>query len=152
MKKSIREFRLVGLKLEGKTTNDNNQSTIDCGNLWQQFEESKISEQIQGKLSADLYAVYFDYEKDETAAFTYFIGCRVANNSAVPEGLTELHVPTQSYLVFKAKGEMPVCMADAWKEIWNTNLKREFAFDFEVYDERSHDWNNAEVDIYISTL
>jgi predicted transcriptional regulator YdeE len=39
-------FRLVGLKLENKTTNENNQSSTDCGNLWQQFERENIFERI----------------------------------------------------------------------------------------------------------
>jgi predicted transcriptional regulator YdeE len=151
MEKSISEFRLVGLRLNGKTTNDNNQSSIDCGNLWQQFEKDRIIERIPDKLSDDIYAVYFGYEKDETAAFSYFIGCPVENNSDVPEGLTTLLIPAQSYLVFKAQGEMPVCMADTWSKIWSSEINRRFTFDFEVYDERSHDWDNAEVDIYVAT-
>src|SRR5690349_14738453 len=32
------EFLLMGLKLNNKTTNENGQSGIDCGNLWQKFE------------------------------------------------------------------------------------------------------------------
>jgi len=32
-------FKLIGLKLEGKTTNRGGQSSRDCGNLWQTFEK-----------------------------------------------------------------------------------------------------------------
>ena len=66
-------FRLVGLKLENKTTNENNQSSTDCGNLWQKFEREKIFELIPNKVTNEIYAVYFDYEKDETKPFSYFI-------------------------------------------------------------------------------
>jgi|GEM_PF-3405551 len=35
MEKIIKStFKLVGLKLEGKTSNENNQSSKDCGDLW----------------------------------------------------------------------------------------------------------------------
>lgn len=46
---------------------------------------------------------------------------------------------------------MTGCVTDTWKKIWDSSLNRKFGFDFEVYDERSQDWNNAELDIYIST-
>ena len=146
------DFKLVGLKLNGKTTNQNNQSSKDCGNLWQNFETGKIFDLIPEKLSNEIYAVYFNYEKDETTPFSYFIGCKVDMNSKTPKGLEEIMIPNQEYCRFKAKGVMTGCITDTWKKIWNSDIKRKFGFDFEVYDERSQDWSNAEVDIYISTI
>ncbi|GAA5024696.1 DNA-binding protein [Marivirga lumbricoides] len=144
------KFKLVGLQLKGKTTNQNNQSSEDCGNLWQKFETEKIFDRIPEKLSNEIYAVYFDYEKDETSPFSYFIGCKAANDAEPPQELSELKIPAQKYLKFTAKGVMTGCITDTWKRIWNSNLNREFGFDFEVYDERSQDWNDAEVDVFIS--
>ena len=40
----IKEFRLIGLSLKTKTTNL--QRTIDCGNLWQEFEKGNYAEKI----------------------------------------------------------------------------------------------------------
>ena len=144
-------FRLVGLKLESKTTNENNQSSTDCGNLWQKFESEKIFELIPNKLTNEIYAVYFDYEKDETKPFSYFIGCQVDKDTDTPNGLNDLLLPAQNYLKVTAKGVMTGCITEAWQKIWESDIKRSFAFDFEVYDERSKDWNDAELDIYIST-
>jgi predicted transcriptional regulator YdeE len=45
---------------------------------------------------------------------------------------------------------MPGCMVDKWREIWNSDIPRAYKFDFEIYDERSQDWSDAEVDIYLS--
>ena len=145
------DFKLVGLKLIGKTTNQNNQSAKDCGTLWQKFERDKIFELIPNKLSNEVYAVYFDYEGDETNPFSYFIGCKADKSSETPKELEDLVIPSQDYTRFSAKGGMTGCITDAWKQIWNSGLNRKFGFDFEVYDERSQDWSNAEVDIYIST-
>ena len=145
------KFRLVGINLENKTTNENNQSSTDCGNLWQKFEREKIFELIPNKLTNEIYAVYFDYEKDETKPFSYFIGCQVDNNTDVPNGLNDLLLPAQNYLKVTAKGVMTGCITEAWQKIWKSDIKRSFAIDFEVYDERSKDWNDAELDIYIST-
>ena len=146
------DFKLVGIKLYRKTTNQNKQSSKDCGELWQKFETDKISNVIPEKLSNEVYAVYFGYEKDETTPFSYFIGCKVKMNSETPKQLEELMIPSQEYSKFTANGVMTGCVTDAWKEIWNSDTERKFGFDFEVYDEKSQDWSNAEVDIYISTI
>lgn len=146
------DFKLVGLKLKGKTTNEDNQSSKDCGELWQKFESEMIFDQIPEKLSNEIYAVYCDYEKDETTPFSYFIGCKVDKKLKTPKELDELTIPAQKYRKITAKGVMVECITDAWKEIWNSDLKRKFGFDFEVYDERSQDWSNAEVDLFISII
>lgn len=143
-------FRLMGIKLENKTTNENNQSRVDCGSLWQKFETEKIAGLIPNKLGNEIYAVYYEYEKDETKPFSYFIGCKVDGKAKTPKGLNELIVPSQNYLKVSAKGEMTGCITEAWEKIWNSEINRKFGVDFEVYDERSKDWNQAEVDIFIS--
>lgn len=143
-------FRIVGLQLEGKTTNENNQSSVDCGNLWQKFETEKIFELIPNKLSNEIYAVYFAYEKDETKPFSYFIGCKVDDKAEIPSGLSELLIPSQDYVKYTAKGAMTGCITEAWKKIWSSNINRKFGFDFEIYDERSQDWSAAELDIFVS--
>jgi len=71
------EFKLIGLKLNNKTTNESGRSGIDCGNLWQKFETENFVEKIPGRLSDEIYAVYYDYEGDHTKPFSYFIGCKV---------------------------------------------------------------------------
>lgn len=151
-KNEIKEFRLIGLALKTKTTNLNSQSAIDCGNLWQEFEKGNYAEKISGKLGEEIFAVYHDYEGDFTKPYSYFIGCRVKSDTKVPEGLNSLIIPDQQYRQFIAKGTMPDCVADKWKEIWSsdTEIPRAYNADFEVYDERSKDWNHAEVDIFIS--
>ncbi|MFN6943309.1 MAG: GyrI-like domain-containing protein [Cytophagaceae bacterium] len=146
------EFKIVGLKLNSKTTNQNDQSNKDCGDLWQKFESDKIFDRITDKSSNEIYAVYFDYEKDETGPFSYFIGCKVDNTDVTPEGLDELTIPAQNYSMFTAKGVMTGCITDAWKKIWSSDIRRSFGFDFEIYDERSRNWNDAEIDIFISTI
>lgn len=143
-------FTLIGLKLPGKTTNENGQASIDCGNLWQQFEKGKVVEQIPNKTDNTIYAVYYDYDGDYTKPYSYFIGCKVEPETSTPSGLNSLTIPEQNYHKITAKGKMPACIADAWKEIWNSELNRAYGYDFEVYDERTRDWNNAEVDIFVA--
>lgn len=146
----MEEFRLIGIKLSRKTKNENGQSGKDCGELWQYFETNKIAELIPNKISNAIYAVYHDYENDESGLFSYFIGCEVDESTEVPENLDEIIIPRQNYHIETAKGEMPDCIADTWRRIWNSEIKRKFGFDFEIYDERSENWRNAEIDIFLS--
>jgi predicted transcriptional regulator YdeE len=143
-------FKLIGLKLKDKTTNANGQSNIDCGNLWKKFLTEGILDKIHDKVSNETFAVYFDYDGDKTMPFSYFIGCKVKNEAIIPQGLDSLIIPQANYKVVTAKGKMPECIAVAWKEIWEKDIPRAYQFDFEVYGEKSADWSNAEVPIFLS--
>ena len=147
----LSNFRLIGLKLDHKTTNKNFKAAIDCGMLWQKFESEKWLERIPGKLETNIYAIYFDYEGDHTAPFSFFIGCKVAEDEKVPEGMLALQIPSSSYVKYLAKGKMPECIAEAWGEIWKSETNRLYQFDFEIYGRGSWDWNNASVEIYVSS-
>jgi predicted transcriptional regulator YdeE len=142
-------FSLIGLKLGHKTTNEAEQSGIDCGTLWQKFETEGVAEQIPGKLDNAIYAVYFDYEGDHTKPYSYFIGCRVDAATDVPKGMDSLVINGGNYSRITAKGKMPDCVADAWRGIWKSKMTRAYRNDFEIYDERSKDWSRAEVDIFV---
>ena len=146
---AIEEFTLTGLALKTKTTNANGQSAIDCGSLWQEFEKGNYADKIPGKLDSDIVAVYHRYDGDHTQPFSYFIGCRVVARFPAPPGMDTLIIAKGTYQKFIAKGKMPDCVANAWREIWNTNIPRAYIADFEVYNEASKDWNNAVVEIFI---
>jgi predicted transcriptional regulator YdeE len=147
---AIEEINLIGLALKTKTSNLNEQAMIDCGNLWQQFIKENIASQIPGKLNEEVLAVYHNYEGDYTKPYSYFIGCKIKKGTPVPIELDSLNIPANTYQKITAKGQMPDCVANAWREIWDTDLPRAYDADFEVYNEKSADWENAEVDIYLS--
>jgi predicted transcriptional regulator YdeE len=146
----IEDINLIGLALKTKTINTNGQSGLDCGNLWQEFKMGKYAETIPDKLSDEIFGVYYEYEGDNIKPFSYFVGCKVRPNTEAPQGLQSLIIPKGIYHKINAKGKMPQCVVNAWKEIWNSSIPRIYQTDFEVYDERSKDWNNAEVDVYLS--
>ncbi|MBU0695260.1 MAG: effector binding domain-containing protein [Bacteroidetes bacterium] len=143
-------FKLIGLKLNHKTTNEGGQSGIDCGNLWQKFETENFVANIPDKLSEEIYAVYYEYEGDYTKPFSYFIGCKVKIDAEVPQGMDHLIIPSGNFTKVLSKGIMPDCVANSWKDIWNSDIDRAYNYDFEVYDERSKDWSNAAVEIFVS--
>jgi predicted transcriptional regulator YdeE len=141
---------LVGLSLDKKTSNENGQSTVDCGSLWQKFINDNWFSRVPNKISQQIFAVYHEYESDHTGEFAYFIGCRVSDEAEVPKGLQKLVVPRGTFEKFIAKGTMPGCIYETWTLIWASPIKRAYQVDFEVYDDRSKDWNDAEVDIFVS--
>ena len=143
--------KLIGVSLGFKTTNENGKAAEDCGALWQNFSGSFMAPRIKGKLNKDIYAVYYDYDGDYTKPYAYFIGCPVGDDTEVPAGMETITIPEQTYEIEVAKGQMPTCVADAWQEIWKKDdSNRAYGFDFEVYDSKSKDWMNAEIDIYLS--
>ena len=146
----LEEIKLVGLALKAKTTNVNEQSSIDCGNLWQEFENGNYAEMIPNKLTDEIVAVYHNYEGDHTKPYSYFIGCKVKADTETPSGLSTLELAQGSYHKIDAKGIMPDCVVETWKEIWASDIPRAYKMDFEIYDERSKDWSNVEVEIYLS--
>jgi len=146
---SLKEIKLIGLALDKQTTNKNGQSAIDCGSHWQKFEAGNYADRIPNKTTNEIFAVYHAYEGDFTAPYSYFIGCRVDGDTEVPPGMHSLIIPEASYIKIVAGGKMPDCVAAAWQDIWSRDIERAYRADFEIYDARSQDWNNAEVDIYV---
>jgi predicted transcriptional regulator YdeE len=146
----LEEITLTGLSLKTKTTNANGQSNIDCGNLWQEFEKENYADKIPDRLSDEILAVYHQYEGDHTEPFSYFIGFKVKTGSDIPQGLDSLIIPKGTYQKIIARGKMPGCIANTWKDIWSSSIPRAYQADFEVYDERSKDWSNAEVAVFLS--
>lgn len=140
---------LSGMRLKKKTTNEGGQSAIDCGALWQEFMSAQVADRIPDKESEDIYAVYFEYEGDHTKPYSFFIGCRVRSSSKSSD-LDTLIIPEQRCRKIVAEGKMPDCVANAWREIWSSDIPRAYGYDFEVYGPESRDWNKAVVDIYLS--
>ncbi len=71
-------------------------------------------------------------------------------DSEAPHGMDSLLVPAESYSKIIAKGKMPDCVENSWKGIWASNIDRAYNYDFEIYNERSKDWSNTEVEIFVS--
>ncbi len=64
-------------------------------------------------------------------------------------------IPAAKYLVFTSeKGSMPDIVIKAWQDIWawfaSSEIERAYTGDFESYDERCANPQEAQVDIYIA--
>jgi len=155
---SLDSFKLIGIDV--RTTNQaevSGQGKI--GELWGRF----WSADVQGALAkaaqegdARVYGCYTDYENGAAGEYTILIGRMAGQAEDVSEGLTTVHVPAAKYAVFTTRrGPFGEVVHEAWQRIWewassSSEWERTYTGDFELYDERSADPENAVVDIYIA--
>lgn len=146
---TVAQFPVIGIAI--RTTNENGQSAIDIPQLWARFFSENILDQIPGKVENTIYSIYTDYELDYTKPYTTILGCRVKDLDLVPEGFTAKEIGGGTFTTFQAKGKMADgIVVREWMKIWDTDLPRSYTADFEVYDERSQNPDDAEVDIFIA--
>ncbi|MBP1991101.1 effector binding domain-containing protein [Paenibacillus eucommiae] len=103
-----------------------------------------------------IFGCYTDYENGAFGEYTILLGASVSSLANIPEGMAVTTLPAARYAVFTtAKGPMNKVVIEAWQAIWQwsaavTDLERTFTGDFELYDERSSNPEDAQVDIYIA--
>ena len=147
----LSKFFIIGLSC---ITANNGQADKDIPALWGKLFEKNVAELIENKVDEDAYAVYSDYDGNETDPYKITIGYRVSDLNSIPEGLDVITIEEQNYDKFVATGDItkqvenPVYMK--WVDIWNTDLDRTYRTDFEVYKE-GMDPSNATVEIYVGT-
>jgi predicted transcriptional regulator YdeE len=152
----LQAFQVVGT---WASTNNAKESGPDAiiGKQWQQFIGEHLADKIPDRIDHDILAVYTDYTSDANGQYSFILGARVKPvvNPTVPEGMVVKSVPAGRYAVFSSeRGPIPKIVIDTWKRIWayyqsDQNGQRAYQADFEVYDQRAADPNNAQVDIYI---
>jgi predicted transcriptional regulator YdeE len=149
-------FQVVGIEA---STNNAKESGPDAiiGKLWQQFLSQGLLNRIPDKVDQSIIAVYTDYATDANGQYTFVLGARIRPipNPVLPEGMVVKTVPAGRYAVFTSdRGPVAKIVVEAWKQIWTyykspANGERAYRADFELYDQRAADPNNAQVDIYV---
>lgn len=159
MKKStllLPEMKLVVLK--GRTTNaiEMNPDTAKMGETIQTYFQQGLHEKTsQRKNQSVIYIGYTDYESDFTGEYTFFIGQEVTDFTNIPDKLSPITVPAQTFVKFtNDPGPMPDVCFQMWQKIWAMNDKelggkRSYKVDLQVHDERSMDPSSTVLDILI---
>jgi predicted transcriptional regulator YdeE len=151
-------FTFVGVGVRTTNADEADPARARIGGLWQRFFADRIADKIPGRRAdAPILAIYSDYESDENSEYSLSIGSEVAPGTAAPEGMVARAVPGGRYAVFGSeKGAIRQIVVGTWRRIWQVTRggelagRRTYSFDFERYDERSRDPQNAEIDIYIA--
>lgn len=145
-------FNVIGITI--RTTN---KAAIDDGTiqkLWQQFFTESATSKIPNKVDHAIVALYYDFENDKNGQYNVLLGSRVSSIDEVPAGMVARNVPTQKRDIFiSAPGPVGQVCFELWKKIWiledQNKLDRTYIADYELYDERSQDPQNAQVAIHI---
>lgn len=115
---------------------------------------SQILNNIPNRQGNHILSVYTDYESDENGYYTYFIGAKVNDLNSIPNGMIGKEIPSAHYVVIhSAIGKIQDIVIREWQKIWsNEDLKKKRAYstDFELYDQRCLNLDQAQVDIYIA--
>jgi len=150
MEEHIEPFYVIGITTQ--STNENKKSVEDMGKLWERFFSENVSNKIPKKQSDAIYSVFLDYESDYKGKYTALIGHRVESLENVPEKMIGRRIGGGTYKKIVSKGKMPEAVIKSWQEIWenNSELKRAYKSDFEVYTEKSNNGDASEVIIYLS--
>ena len=121
---------------------------------WQKYFHDGVADKIQDKLDSNTYAVYTDYESDHNGDYTFIIGAKVKPGTTPPEDMTVVNVPGGHYAVLTTeKGPVQQVIPATWARVFQLEdsgeLRRAYKTDFELYDQRSQDPNDAQVDLYL---
>lgn len=147
-------FDVIGIGI--RTTNQDAATQGTIGMLWQQFFVESIGAAIPNKIDNNLIAVYYDFEHDRHGEYNLVIGARVSSIEEIPAGMIAVRVPAQQRIIFTSKvGLRGEVVVELWNDIWtledNGSLNRAYSADYEIYDERSQNPQQAQVEIHIGT-
>jgi len=132
----IQKDAVTIIGIECRTSNSPGKGSHDIPKLWERFYKEDILSKIPHIASKEVFALYCDYEKDHTKSFSVVIGCPVSSTDQIPEGMVVKTIPAGSYALFRAIGKHPKAVIETWGEIWQSDLKRTFTGDFEIYGEK----------------
>jgi predicted transcriptional regulator YdeE len=146
-------FTVIGIEAR---TNNAKESTSNgiIPKQWQRFFSEDIPARIPNKTEPNFYVVYSDYASDHNGEYTYLVGAAVKEGTAAPSGMVAKHVWSGYYSVFiSERGPLAKVVPAAWEYIFKLEkesiLSRAYKTDFEVYDQRAQDPQNAQIGIYI---
>jgi len=150
-------FRLMGIAARTSNAAETDPATARIGKLWERFSAESLPGHIPYQTEPGvIYGLYADYENGTDGDYTVMAGCAVRPGSTPPGTLTVTDVPAARYAVFTSeRGPMPDIVVDSWSKIWamtpgELGGERAYTGDFEVYDDRTANTRNAQIDIWIA--
>ena len=149
------EFSVIGIQV--RTSNAKEMTGGGAiPKQWAKFFKEGIADKIPNKMDSTIYAVYTAYASDRNGEYDFIIGMKVSSVSDVPPGMVAKKVPSGRYaIVTSVKGPVEQVVPRAWQRVWsledNKQLggARSYKADFELYDERSQNPQDSQVDLYI---
>lgn len=152
--KEVKEFQVMGIAVRTSNAREATPNG-EIPRQWQKFFQENILAKIPHKVDSSVYAVYTDYADRRAGEYTFLIGAKVGDASVVPAGLVVKTIPAGKFAVFTSEtGPAQKVVPQAWQKIWeledSSNMpERAYRADYELYDQRSQNPAQSQVDIYI---
>jgi predicted transcriptional regulator YdeE len=147
-------FSVIGIA--ERTTNAKEMSGEGViGTQWGRFMQDNLLAQIPNKADTSIIAVITDYASDKDGEYSHLIGARVTSTASMPAGMVVKKVPAGKYAIFTSeKGPVAQVVVGTWQRIWAQPKSapggnRAYKADYEVYDERAVDPQNAQMDVHV---
>ena len=154
--KVVEEAGFTVIGIAERTTNATEMSGEGViGKQWGRFMQENVFAQIPNKADSTIVAVITDYASDKDGEYTHLIGARVTSAADVPAGMVAKKVPAGRYAIFTSeKGPVAKVVVGTWQRIWavpksSPGGDRAYKSDYEVYDERAMDPENAQMDVHV---
>jgi predicted transcriptional regulator YdeE len=149
------EFSVIGIQV--RTSNAKEMTAAGAiPKQWGRFFKEGIAEKIPHKTGPTIYAVYTGYESSRDGEYDFIIGMNVSSVSEVPPGMVAKKVPSGRYaVVTSAKGPVAQVVPKVWQQVWSLEDNKQlggiraYKADFELYDQRSQNLQDSQVDLYI---
>ena len=143
---------IVGMQIRSSLKNN------EVPQLWTKF--SPRENEIQHVINpSNFWGISFDYEqKKDDMEFSYIAGKEVTSTEDIPDGMTFIELPNQTYAVFTHKGSLDH-LTKTYNYIYGIWLPKskyksdESAPELELYDERfQFGLPTSEMDIYVPII
>jgi predicted transcriptional regulator YdeE len=149
------EFSVIGIQA---LTSNADEMTGDGAipKQWARFFKEGIADKIPNKVDSTIYAVYTGYARDRNGEYDFIVGMKVSGVSDIPPGMVATKVPGGTYAaVTSAKGPVAQVVPQAWQQVWSLDDHKQlggaraYKADFELYDQRSQNPQDSQVDLYL---
>lgn len=141
---------VVGHVVRTTNTAESAESTAMVPGLWSRVLGNEGLLAWADRVGDGLFGVYFDYESDQSGAYSLLVGVGADVIEDVPAGLACVRVGDEKRAAFRAEGQMQTAMVDAWGRVWSSSAKgalsRTFTTDVEVH----HPDGSADILIAVS--
>jgi predicted transcriptional regulator YdeE len=150
----VQGFTVVGIA--GRTNNAKEMTPEGIiGKLWGRLMQDNLLEQIPSRADGNIIAVYTDYASDHHGDYTYILGAKVTQESETPRGTVAARVVTGKYAGFVSeRGPASAVVPEIWQKINGLPKNvpggdRTYRSDFELYDQRARNPQDAIVEVFV---
>lgn len=149
-------FTVVGIQVRTSNSKEMTSEGV-IGRQWHRFMSEELIEQIANRVDSSIVAVYTEYASDHNGDYTYVLGAKVSAAKDLPPGMVAKKIPAGRYAVFiSEKGRVEQVVPAIWQRI-NSLPKsasggdRAYKADYEIYDQRSANPQDARVEVHVGT-